>query len=141
LAEERSLRLEAKAEHGAVVRANREMLFQALANLIDNALKYAPSGGVVRIWAGLGPDGAELSVADHGPGIPEAERARVIEPFVRLDQSRGTPGSGLGLSLVAAIARLHGAELRLEDNQPGLRARLVFGRERAASARQAAGSH
>jgi signal transduction histidine kinase len=128
LAEERSIRLQAEAERGAVVRANRELLFQALANLIDNALKYAPSGGVVRIWAGLGPDGPELSVADQGPGIPETERARVIEPFVRLDQSRGTPGSGLGLSLVAAIARLHGAELRLEDNQPGLRARLVFPR-------------
>ncbi|MCI0431583.1 MAG: HAMP domain-containing histidine kinase, partial [Rhodospirillales bacterium] len=128
LAEERGLRLETHAEPGAKVLGNRQLLFQALGNLIDNALKYAPPGGVVRIWAGPGAGGPELGVADQGPGIPEAERARVLEPFVRLDQSRGTPGSGLGLSLVDAIARLHGAVLSLKDNQPGLRARLLFTR-------------
>jgi signal transduction histidine kinase len=126
LAEERGLRLQTEAVPGARVRANRQLLFQALANLIDNALKYAPPGGEIRIWAGPGADGPELGVADRGPGIPESERERVREPFVRLDQSRGTPGSGLGLSLVDAIARLHGAKLRLEDNAPGLKARLVF---------------
>ncbi len=130
LAEERGLRLETLAEPGAAVRGNRQLLFQALANLIDNALKYAPAGSVVQVWAGPGPAGPEFGVADQGPGIPEAERARVLDPFVRLDQSRGTPGSGLGLSLVEAIARLHGAALSLEDNKPGLRARLLFTRSR-----------
>jgi signal transduction histidine kinase len=133
LAEERGLRLKTEAEPGATVSANRQLLFQALANLIDNALKYAPASGEVRIWARPGEDGPELGVADRGPGIPEGERDRVREPFVRLDQSRGTPGSGLGLSLVDAIARLHGAELRLEDNAPGVKARLVFSRSLAAS--------
>lgn len=133
LAEERGLALEVESAPGAIVVANRQLLFQALANLIDNALKYTPAGGVVRIRTGIGPDGPELAVADQGPGIPEADRARVIEPLVRLDQSRGTPGSGLGLSLVDAIARLHGAELRLEDNRPGLKARLIFARAAAAT--------
>ncbi len=133
LAEERGLAIEVESEPGAIVVANRQLLFQALANLIDNALKYAPAGGVVRIRTGIGPDGPELAVADQGPGIPEADRARVIDPLVRLDQSRGTPGSGLGLSLVDAIARLHGAELRLEDNRPGLKARLVFAHATAAA--------
>ena len=128
LADERGLRLETEVRPGAQVPANRQLLFQALANLVDNALKYSPSGGTVRIWAGPGPEGPEIGVADRGPGIPDGERARVREPFVRLDQSRGTPGSGLGLSLVDAIARLHGAELRLEDNGPGLKARLIFSR-------------
>jgi signal transduction histidine kinase len=126
LAEERGVRLETEAADDAHIPGNRQLLFQALANLIDNALKYAPAGGSVRVWAASGPDGPELGVADRGPGIAETDRARVIEPFVRLDQSRGTPGSGLGLSLVDAIARLHGATLRLEDNGPGLKPRLVF---------------
>ena len=134
LAEERGVRLEIRAQPGACVAGNRQLLFQALANLIDNALKYAPSGGAVRVWAGRSGDGPELGVADQGPGIPEADRVRVLEPFVRLDQSRGTPGSGLGLSLVDAIARLHGAVLRLEDNGPGLKARLVFTRAAGAAA-------
>ncbi len=128
LAEERAIALEAVAEPGTKVPGNRQLLFQAFANLIDNAMKYAPTGGTVHIWTRRGSEGSEIGVADQGPGIPQAERARAIEPFVRLDQSRGTPGSGLGLSLVAAVARLHGAELRLEDNQPGLRARLIFTR-------------
>ncbi|MDF2764354.1 MAG: two-component sensor histidine kinase [Rhodospirillales bacterium] len=134
LAEEREVRLEIRAQPGACVTGNRQLLFQALANLIDNALKYAPSGGTVRVWAARSGDGPELGVADQGPGIPEVDRGRVLEPFVRLDQSRGTPGSGLGLSLVDAIARLHGAVLRLEDNGPGLTARLVFTRAGGAAA-------
>ena len=69
-----------------------------------------------------------MSVADNGPGIPEADRGRVVERFVRLEQSRSEPGSGLGLSLASAVARLHGGELRLEDNEPGLRAVLVLPR-------------
>ena len=77
---------------------------------------------------GGGGDKVLLSVADRGPGIPEADRARAVERFVRLEKSRSVPGSGLGLSLVSAVARLHGGELRLEDNEPGLRAVLVLPR-------------
>jgi signal transduction histidine kinase len=137
LAEERGLKLETEGERGVAIRGNRQLLFQALANLIDNALKYAPAGGAVRVSARQAAEGPELCVADRGPGIPERDRARVVEPFVRLDQSRGTPGSGLGLSLVDAIARLHGAVLKLEDNEPGLKARLVFTRAGGASAASA----
>ena len=131
LAEERGLTLTISTEPAVMVRGNRQLLFQALANLIDNALKYAGRKAAVTIWARAVPEGAELGVADSGPGIPQAERERVLEPFVRLDQSRGTPGSGLGLALVRAIAALHGAELKLEENAPGLRVRLLFSGGRA----------
>ncbi|MFM2044437.1 MAG: hypothetical protein RLY86_3013 [Pseudomonadota bacterium] len=109
----------------AVVTGSRQLLAQALSNLVENALKYTPTGGRVsiRVEGGGQP---RLIVADTGPGVPAAERERVLERFVRLEAHRGTPGHGLGLSLVAAIARLHGAELRLEDNAPGLRVVLVF---------------
>ena len=138
LAEERGMSLTVKGAPGATVRGNRQLLFQALANLIDNALKYAQRGAAVAIWAKPLEGGAELGLADSGPGIPEAERERVLEPFVRLDQSRGTPGSGLGLALVRAIAALHGAELKLEENAPGLRVRLVFSRGRGGPSAAAA---
>jgi signal transduction histidine kinase len=102
--------------------ADRDMLFQAVANLLDNALKHTPPGG--RIELSLSPNdwGASIVVADDGPGIPADEREKVRERFYRLDPSRGTPGSGLGLSLVEAVVELHRGELRLEDNHPGLRA-------------------
>src|SRR6202012_2407846 len=106
----------------------RELVSQALANLVDNAIKYAGANGKVNgvpaeIMVKAGDDGAHiaLSVADRGPGIPEADRGRVVERFVRLERSRSAPGSGLGLSLASAVARLHGGELKLEDNCPGLR--------------------
>jgi signal transduction histidine kinase len=85
----------------------------------------------VTIRSELGGENALLSVADHGPGIPEADRARAVERFVRLERSRTLPGSGLGLSLASAVATLHGGELRLSDNHPGLRATLVFPRRGA----------
>ena len=106
------------------VRGEPQFLAQAVANLIDNALKYAPPGkGRVdlRVLAG---DAAVLEVTDNGPGIPEGDRERVTERFVRLDDARATEGSGLGLSLVRAVARLHGGQLVLQDNGPGLRAVL-----------------
>jgi len=113
---------------GAVIRGNRNLVSQALANLVDNAIKYAPGGGLVAVE--LENRGAEsaLIVADHGPGIPPADRDRVTQRFVRLESSRNSPGTGLGLSLVAAVARLHDATLSFEDNHPGLRAALVFHR-------------
>jgi len=142
LADDKGLTLKVEASEAAPMRGNRELVSQALANLVDNAIKYAaptstplapgaPANGeqpeiVVRA-AGEG-DRILLTVADSGPGIPEGERGRAVERFVRLEQSRSLPGSGLGLSLANAVARLHGGELRLEDNQPGLRTVLAFPR-------------
>ena len=80
----------------------------------------------MRLDVGRGPSGPVIAVADSGPGIPEADRARVLQRFVRLDATRSTPGSGLGLSLVDAVAKLHGAELLLTDNRPGLKVSLAF---------------
>jgi signal transduction histidine kinase len=129
LADDRGLALTVDAPKAVKVRGNRELMSQALANLLDNAIKYArpregaserDHGEVVLAVHGEG-DRVLLAVADRGPGIPQADRTRAIERFVRLEQSRSEPGSGLGLSLAAAVARLHGGELRLEDNAPGLR--------------------
>lgn len=103
--------------------ANRHLLSQALANLMDNAIKYTPEGGEITI---IVTDDPVIIVADSGPGIPEENRGNVLERFVRLDDTRATPGNGLGLSLVNAVARLHGATLTLEDNQPGLKVRMKF---------------
>jgi signal transduction histidine kinase len=128
LVEEQGLAFETEIRGPATVTGNRHLLFQAIANLVDNAVKYGASGGRIRL--ALRPDGPlggpELVVADSGPGIPATDRARVLDRFVRLDASRSTPGSGLGLSLVAAIVRLHGAKLELEDNEPGLKIAMRF---------------
>lgn len=126
LVEEQGLAFETSIAGPATVSGNRQLLFQAIGNLIDNATKYGASGGRVSLSVRNGGDGPEVTVADHGPGIPEADRDRVLERFVRLDASRTTPGNGLGLSLVAAIARLHDAVLRLDDNKPGLAVTLRF---------------
>lgn len=129
LAEEAGLPLRLALEPGLVVRANRELLGRAISNLIDNALKYGlptGEGGIaapeIRLAARHVAGGIEISVADHGAGIPEADRERVMERFVRLDRSRAKPGFGLGLSLVNAIVHLHGGQFRLDDNAPGLKA-------------------
>ena len=108
----------------AQVKGNRQLLAQATANLIDNAIKYArPEHGDGAIAVRVEPSGARvrLSVADNGPGIPEDQRERALKRFARLETSRSRPGSGLGLSLVAAVVRMHGGEIALEDNRPGLR--------------------
>ena len=135
VADEKGIALNIDAPAAAPVRGNRELVSQALANLIDNAIKYAgPSGKVNGVPAEIvvkaGNDGERitLSVADRGPGIPDADRGRVVERFVRLEQSRSEPGSGLGLSLASAVARLHGGELKLEDNHPGLRTTIALPR-------------
>jgi signal transduction histidine kinase len=140
LADEKGIVLKVEADAAAPVRGNRELVSQALANLIDNAIKYAgPSkvnGAPSEIVVKAGHDGARimLSVADRGPGIPDADRGRVVERFVRLEQSRSEPGSGLGLSLASAVARLHGGELMLEDNHPGLRSTIALPRAGPAGA-------
>jgi signal transduction histidine kinase len=135
VADEKGIALKIDAPAAAPVRGNRELVSQALANLIDNAIKYAgPSGKAngapAEIVVRAGNDGERIaiSVADRGPGIPDADRGRVVERFVRLEQSRSEPGSGLGLSLASAVARLHGGELKLEDNHPGLRTTIALPR-------------
>lgn len=124
LAEDKSITLTLNLETGAQVLGNRHLLSQAVANLLDNAVKYTPEGGAIRVEVAAGEGESVLTVADSGPGVPEAERGKVLSRFYRLDQSRNTPGSGLGLSLVAAVARLHGGRLELADNAPGLKISL-----------------
>jgi signal transduction histidine kinase len=130
LADEKGIQLKVDAPVAAPVHGNRELISQALANLVDNAIKYgAPdgaggaNGAAAEIVVKAVGDGDRilLAVADGGHGIPEADRGRAVERFVRLEQSRSKPGSGLGLSLASAVARLHGGELKLEDNHPGLK--------------------
>ncbi len=129
LAEEKQLRFVVKkAADAGFIRGNLNLVSQALANLVDNAIKYTPPGGTVVVSLENNPSGPALVVADNGPGIPAQDRARVTERFVRLESSRNSPGTGLGLSLVAAVARMHDAELSFDDNQPGLRATLSFKR-------------
>jgi signal transduction histidine kinase len=135
IAEEEGVDLTVRAEDGLKVRGNRELIGQAIANLVDNALKYGATnkGGSdseakpdVVIAARRAGESVVLTVADRGPGIEPADRARVLDRFVRLEGSRSRPGSGLGLSLAAAVARMHGGAVELEDNQPGLRVRLTL---------------
>ncbi|HVV66295.1 MAG TPA: HAMP domain-containing sensor histidine kinase [Rhizomicrobium sp.] len=128
LAEEKGVTLDIRPAGSTVIEGNRSLISQALANLVDNAIKYTPAGGHIAVWPEMTPQGVDLIVADTGPGIPSEERARVVERFVRLETSRNSPGTGLGLSLVAAVARLHGARLVLEDNAPGLKAIVRFPR-------------
>jgi len=132
LADERGIALKVEAQAPAPLKGNRELVTQALANLVDNAIKHgAPAvanGAQVTVAARAEGERIVLAVADNGPGIPEADRGRVVERFVRLEQSRSAPGAGLGLSLAAAVARLHGGELKFEDNRPGLKAVLTLPR-------------
>jgi signal transduction histidine kinase len=125
LAEEGGGQLIVHAEEAVKVRGDRHLLAQAAANLIDNALKYA-AGRPVELATRCAGGEAMLAVADRGPGIPADKRESVFDRFVRLEASRSTPGKGLGLSLVRAVARLHGGTVRLEDNAPGLRAVLAL---------------
>lgn len=128
--EEKSIALDVSVAGAGQIEGNRSLISQALANLVDNAIKYTPPGGRISIALKEEPRGVVLSVADTGPGIPDADRARVFERFVRLESSRNSPGSGLGLSLVAAVVRLHDARIELTDNAPGLKAALIFARGR-----------
>jgi signal transduction histidine kinase len=129
LAEEKGLTLTVEATPPLPVHGNRELIGQALANLLDNAIKHGEAeggSGEVRIAAHAEHGRVLFVVSDRGPGIPESDRTRVLERFVRLEASRSRPGAGLGLSLAAAVARLHGGELVLEDNAPGLRVTLAI---------------
>ena len=123
VAEEKGLSLTLDAGRAPVeVRGDRHMLSRAIANLVENALKYTAAGGAVRVAVATDGAMARLTVADDGPGIPAEERERVFDRFYRLEASRTTEGNGLGLSLARAVVRLHGGTITLEDNGPGLRA-------------------
>jgi len=141
VSEERGIRLESAVASGAQVQGSRQLLAQALANLLDNAIKFTPDGGHIRVLlksqsagppsagprsAGPPLAGPEVIVEDDGPGIPADKREAVLGRRVRLDGTRNVPGSGLGLSLVAAVTKLHGARLTLDDAAPGLRVSLQF---------------
>jgi signal transduction histidine kinase len=126
MADDRDQRFTAEIAAGLAVWGDRELLAQMLANVIENAMKHSPPGAAIGLCATASPSAVEVVVADSGPGIPAAERDRVFRRFYRLESSRSTPGSGLGLSLVAAIAALHQVGIELMDNDPGLRVRLHF---------------
>ncbi|WP_414462874.1 ATP-binding protein [Hyphomicrobium sp. DY-1] len=128
-AEEAGFNLTIDVEQNVFVRGNRQLIGQAIANLIDNAIKYSRGGepgSAITVRAYRLEGRPVISVGDHGPGIDEIDRERVLKRFVRLEASRTKPGTGLGLSLVAAVARLHHGEIRLEDNQPGLKVVLLL---------------
>jgi len=126
VSEERGIRLESSVMAGAQVQGSRQLLAQALANLLDNAIKFTPAGGHIRVVLRRQGAGPEVLVEDDGPGIPADKREIVLGRRVRLDEARKFPGSGLGLSLVAAVTKLHGARLVLDDAGPGLRVALKF---------------
>jgi signal transduction histidine kinase len=136
LCEERGLDFKAELNTGLTARGNREFIAQALANILDNAVKYTPSGGAVMLRSRRRSSGeVEFSVTDTGPGVPDDQRERVVQRFVRLENSRNQPGSGLGLSLVAAVAGAHDGRLELSEGPgkvgemgPGLRVALVLPR-------------
>jgi len=125
-AEAKGGRVDVSGDKTLRISADRDLLFDAISNLIDNAIKHGREGGFVSINLDRRDDEAILSVSDDGPGIPSEEFDQVFKRFYRLERSRSTPGNGLGLSLVAAVARLHGARIRLVDNAPGLRVELRF---------------
>ena len=119
---DRGLTLVDQEDSGAIVQGNRQLLAQLVTNLIENCLKYVPAGGRIDLSVKRLTDSVCLVVSDNGPGVPDGDRVRATQPFVRLGQGPSRPdSSGLGLSLVAAIARLHRARLSLESNDPGLR--------------------
>ncbi|HZH45796.1 MAG TPA: ATP-binding protein, partial [Roseococcus sp.] len=119
MAEAREQRLEVALPDALPMVGDRDLLLQAVANLLDNAIKFTPVGGLVRLEAREDARGIEIAVSDSGPGLAPADRARAAERFFRADASRNTPGSGLGLALVRAVAALHGGEVALADAMPG----------------------
>jgi signal transduction histidine kinase len=130
VAREIRLTLTCSHESGGIVRGNRQLLAQLLTNLIENTLKYIPAGGEVKVSVTCTAEYVRLQVSDNGPGIPADDRARAVRPFVRLAHPGAPDSSGLGLSLVAAIARLHRARLAFESNEPGLRVTVELPRDK-----------
>lgn len=138
VAEERGISLTCEAGTASTtIRGERQLIAQAVANLLDNAIKYSGEAGAqgtrptISVEVAANGQEAQIIVADHGPGIPATDRDRVLKRFVRLEASRSLPGSGLGLSLAAAVARLHGGQMALLDNEPGVKAVLSLRRNGA----------
>jgi len=132
VSEDEGLSFSADLQANPVYYCNRHLIAQAVTNLLDNAIKYTPRPGQVTLSIEGDDDQFMITVTDDGPGIPAHERERVLERFVRLENERNSPGNGLGLSLVQAVSRIHGAELSIDDNQPGLKVELTFKRKRRA---------
>ena len=125
-AEEQGVLLELQAAGPLMVDGDRELLSQMVVNLVENGLRHAGRGATIRVVTALVGTSPVVTVADNGPGVPESERVRLFDRFYRLERSRSTPGSGLGLALVAAIARLHGAVASIQDAGPGLEVSVTF---------------
>lgn len=126
VAGEKQISFDIQLEASPIVDGDRDLLFQAIINLLDNAIKYSPEAGCITLHLADQNGCAVLTISDHGPGIPAEEQDKVLQRFYRMDKSRTLLGSGLGLSLVAAVAAMHNAQLVLGDNQPGLVAELRF---------------
>jgi signal transduction histidine kinase len=126
VAEDQGRQLISNIEGGILISGDRELLFQLASNLVENAIRHTPSGTKIEFRLARERDAIVVTVADNGPGIPKQERGKVFHRFYRLEASRSTPGSGLGLALVAAVAELHGARIRLNDHCPGLAVEVRF---------------
>jgi signal transduction histidine kinase len=125
-ARERGVGFSLDATGVAIIMGQRQLLAQLCVNLLENVLKYVPPGGRVELFVRRESDQIVLGVSDNGPGIPESQRVSMLLPFRRLERDAIVPGSGLGLSLVAAVVRLHGGTLKLCENGPGLLVRCSF---------------
>ncbi len=136
MTEEGEHTFEAHIERGLDIMGNRQIIAQGITNLLDNAVKYTPSGGHITLTAVQRGENIHVSVGDNGHGIPPDKRDEVLKRFVRLDSARSTPGNGLGLSLVSAIVALHNGSLQLHDNKPGLRIEITLPSETAYLRRQ-----
>ena len=119
-AEDSGHKLDIRIDAGVHLTGDRQLLAQMISNLVENALRHTPAGSTLALALRKAGSRFEIELADNGPGIPETERAKVFDRFYRLDRSRSTAGSGLGLAMVKAIAGLHGLSIRLEDRTPGL---------------------
>jgi signal transduction histidine kinase len=126
VAEENLQKLTGRIAPDLAVVGDRELLPQLVSNLVENAIRHCPPGSELALSASRDANGITVAVADDGPGIPAEMRAKVFQRFFRLERSRTTEGTGLGLSLVAAVAALHRARVELSDNDPGLTVRVVF---------------
>lgn len=126
VADDRSQTIETAIEPLVWIEGDRDLLTQLIVNLVENAIRHTSDGSRILVGLAKRPDDVTLTVGDNGPGVPDAERERIFRRFYRLEQSRTTTGSGLGLSLVAAIAELHGASVTAQDNNPGLRIEIRF---------------
>jgi signal transduction histidine kinase len=128
LSEEKEQTFIAEVPPSRPIQGDRDLLFQALANVLDNAIKYTPAAGSIRIMLHDQHDQLKIAICDSGPGVPLAAHEKVFERLYRLEVSRSTPGNGLGLSLVAAIVNLHHGRIELTDNRPGLNIAITLPR-------------